>query len=214
MSTALQSKNPSYVLPASTIHGQVVVSLAEAAALNLNTGISPFSSAGSVGFNSSSAWSFSSTSTAVSGQYSFVGVAEHEISEVMGRYAMLNPTCTGSCAQQQSVLDLYRYTSAGVLDTTGGNAYFSTNGGATPINNFNGNPTKGDLGDWAAVNPGDSFNYAASTNQALPFSAADLTEMKALGYTATSPVPEPETYAMLLAGLTLTGFMARRRKAA
>jgi len=28
----------------------------------------------------------------------------------------------------------------------------------------------------------------------------------------TSPVPEPETYAMLLAGLGLIGFMARRRK--
>jgi hypothetical protein len=34
-------------------------------------------------------------------------------------------------------------------------------------------------------------------------------------YTITStlaPVPEPETYAMLLAGLGAVGFMARRRK--
>lgn len=31
-------------------------------------------------------------------------------------------------------------------------------------------------------------------------------------YIATSPVPEPETYAMLLAGLGFLGFMARRRK--
>lgn len=31
-------------------------------------------------------------------------------------------------------------------------------------------------------------------------------------YIATSPVPEPETYAMLLAGLGLLSFMARRRK--
>lgn len=30
--------------------------------------------------------------------------------------------------------------------------------------------------------------------------------------TATPPVPEPETYAMLMAGLGLVGFMARRRK--
>ena len=29
-----------------------------------------------------------------------------------------------------------------------------------------------------------------------------------------SPIPEPETYAMLLAGLGLVGFMARRRKTA
>jgi choice-of-anchor A domain-containing protein len=33
-------------------------------------------------------------------------------------------------------------------------------------------------------------------------------------YLPTSPVPEPETYAMLLAGLGLVGFLARRRKAA
>jgi hypothetical protein len=31
-------------------------------------------------------------------------------------------------------------------------------------------------------------------------------------YTPTSPVPEPETYAMLLAGLGLMGFVARRRR--
>jgi hypothetical protein len=29
---------------------------------------------------------------------------------------------------------------------------------------------------------------------------------------AVAPIPEPETYAMLLAGLGLIGFMARRRK--
>lgn len=31
-------------------------------------------------------------------------------------------------------------------------------------------------------------------------------------YTPTSPIPEPETYAMLLTGLGLMGFVARRRK--
>jgi hypothetical protein len=29
---------------------------------------------------------------------------------------------------------------------------------------------------------------------------------------ATAPIPEPETYAMLLAGLGFLGFMERRRK--
>jgi hypothetical protein len=43
-----------------------------------------------------------------------------------------------------------------------------------------------------------------------PYTFADEVDF----YSSAAPVPEPETYAMMLAGLGLLGFVARRRKAA
>ncbi len=45
------------------------------------------------------------------------------------------------------------------------------------------------------------------------YSAIEVGMMRDLGYTVTA-VPEPETYAMLLAGLGLIGSIARRRRQA
>ena len=208
VSALLNKINPTYVLPAtSQIKGNIGVSFAEAGALGINVGNGLD---GSVGFGSSASWNYT-PNTAAPGEYNLFSVAEHEISEVMGRTSLLNTTCTGNYCAQQSVLDLYRYTAPGVLATTGGKAYFSTNGGVTNINTFNGNAGKGDLGDWARLTS-DAFNYASSPGYNPPFSAGDITLMKALGYTLTSPVPEPETYRLLLCGLGMMGFMARRRK--
>ncbi|MBV6322207.1 FxDxF family PEP-CTERM protein [Duganella sp. HSC-15S17] len=53
----------------------------------------------------------------------------------------------------------------------------------------------------------DSWSSSVQINANHFFKAVDVK-----GY--TTPVPEPETYAMLLAGLGLVGFMARRRKLA
>jgi hypothetical protein len=45
----------------------------------------------------------------------------------------------------------------------------------------------------------------------VAFSAANWSA--SVGGASVSPVPEPETYALMLAGLGLVGFMARKRKA-
>lgn len=75
----------------------------------------------------------------------------------------------------------------------------------------NGNPGRSQSGVtqfW--VGAGDVFGFRAFSTDATHGSAiTTITNFYAPG---TAPVPEPETYAMLLAGLGLLGFMARRRK--
>ncbi len=71
---------------------------------------------------------------------------------------------------------------------------------------------------WAyAFSNQSSWNFGGSTNAAnvQNAGAAGAVDMGLWAYATgsiVSPVPEPETYAMLLAGLGLMGGMARRRK--
>jgi hypothetical protein len=69
------------------------------------------------------------------------------------------------------------------------------------------------------IDPGTStgaiFSFDASVNSSFvawggsPFATTKLAQA-----TLAAPVPEPETYAMLLAGLGVVGAVARRRKPA
>jgi glycerophosphoryl diester phosphodiesterase len=63
----------------------------------------------------------------------------------------------------------------------------------------------------------DPAAFGDMEGQIRAFTALGLdgffTDHPDLGVAAVASIPEPETYAMLLAGLALTGFMARRRKA-
>jgi hypothetical protein len=104
-------------------------------------------------------WYFG-TGTPGANQTDFVAVAEHEISEGMGRLASVG------AGGNENILDLFRYTSPGVRDTTfvasgtSDTAYFSVDGGVTSGGTVNNDqtqliyspPASYDLGDWTPGN--------------------------------------------------------------
>ena len=136
---------------------------AEAKALGLIPGNNPTSD-GSIGFNSTASWTFDPNNRAVAGKNDFIGVAEHEITEVMGRYGLGQ---NGFASGHYSPLDLFRYTAPGTLDLAPANgAYFSIDGGNTVINTFNGTGG-GDLSDWLGTTL-DSFNHSSSPARNTP----------------------------------------------
>jgi hypothetical protein len=61
--------------------------------------------------------------------------------------------------------------------------------------------------------PTDNISYATLTREgAVSGLGSDVLMIDNFRYTGVSPVPEPSTYALMLGGLGLVGFMAYRRK--
>jgi hypothetical protein len=162
--------------------GQLYISLAEATALGLapNNG----SLDGYVGFSSvSNIFSYSTTTAPPSSKYYFVGVVEHEFSEVMGRVSYLDS------AGAYSPMDLLRYSAPGVHQfTTGAASYFSIDGGATNLDSWNNFQTgnSGDLGDWAPSAGNDAFNDNSNPGVINALTSTDITLMNALGWGTTN----------------------------
>jgi hypothetical protein len=154
---------------------------------------------GYVGFNSSAAFFFDPTLGATAGQYDFVALASHEITEVMGRYGFGQNGGGG----RDSPIDLFRYlTSNGqrnLAPARGIANYFSIDGGTTPINSYNV-AASGDLSDWAGASL-DAYNASLAVGKVLPTSAGDLTLMDVLGYDRVAAVPEAPTSELLALGL-------------
>jgi len=190
----------------SSAPGSMWLSTAEAKALGLAGASGNID--GYVGFSSSAnIFDYDNSNGVSTGQYDFAGVVAHEFTEVMGRIDLFNAT-VGGTAHSYSLLDLYHYTSTGVHTYTGATSnYFSVDGGATSLKNFNTN-SGGDLGDWANSAGNDSFLAFSSSGTVNSVSQADVTEMNALGYSVGSSggAAKPVATVAQLADYLLNGF--------
>jgi hypothetical protein len=127
-----------------------------------------------------------------------VAVVEHEIDEILGLGSALNGNTTPSIPWTQ---DLFRWGGPGVrsyasnpsttLPCGGPSAFFSIDGGATNLNEFNNCANGGDYGDWITHTPSqvqDAFTNFSGT-PSLTSTSAEIRALDVIGYSLnlTSP---------------------------
>jgi len=194
---------------------QFFISSAEAKSFGL---INPTSTAidGYVGFGTLSgtgySWNFASSAGTGQGsgtgatQFDFQGVAQHELSEVMGRIAMEGHTVFNGQATY-TPLDLFNFDSAGHLALSGGYgtntqvaSYFSVDNGSAHLANFNDGYQGGDIADWES--------YASLTQSGTGLSSGYQDAFDAFGYSGfNTDLSYADQLAMETLGLGWTGLM-------
>ena len=147
---------------------------------------------GAMSFNSTSSWHFGLTTTGLeSGEADFYSVALHELAHVLG-------------FGTSDSFDRY------VTSSFSGPAAMAVHGGAVPMANdahwFDGTlSVVNGVSQEAAMDP--TIRFGTRKN----FTDLDYAAMKDIGWEVT-PVPEAQTWAMMLAGLGLVGMVAARRR--
>jgi hypothetical protein len=195
---------------------------------------------GFIQFSSNFAWDFDTSDGITPGTFDFIGVAAHEIGHILGFRSgvdladvfglpegLTTPATGLNGLSWGTVADLFRYGDFNGVQTldwsVGGNPCFSIDAGASCVarlstGRFNGDGNQ--AGHWkddvltanyiglmdpTATGPG-------STRPRMRLTGADLLAFDVIGYDILG-VPEPGSWAMLIAGFGLTGAAMRRRRA-
>jgi len=170
-----------------TTGGHFFISTAEEKALGLLAGNNPASD-GTFFYNGTLTYTLNHT--AAPGAFDFQGVAEHEVSEIMGRIPGLGTTAFDG-SPDFLPYDVFRYTGAntrGITNTGAGN-YFSVDNGTTNLHGYNNhNLLGGDTQDWDGSNPADSYNAFLSAGQATGITPVGIEALNVIGWDV---VPAP-----------------------
>lgn len=191
-------------LPLSAPYGAVgstawYATSAEAKALGLITDQTVFD--GTYTFNAAVSYTYDPNNRAVAGEYDFIGVTEHEFSELMGRTTQITNTGFG-----YDLLDTMRFTAPGTRSIGNSGVYFSFDNGATNLEGYNSG--SGDYQDFSGAVATDPYNASTSTDQGHVINSVDIRALDVIGYDLSAPEP---SFLIPLAGILFLG-LGRLRK--
>ena len=136
-------------------------------------------------FGGGFSYTYDPNSRTVVGKTDFIGVAMHEMSEIMGRISSMGHNFFGT--PNYIPFDLFHYTAAGTRGlNNGAGRSFSIDNGTTLLKAFNDASLSpgSDLQDWAS-GTNDTFNAFSSSGVQNDLSAVDVRVMDAIGYDRT-----------------------------